>query len=114
VTVKTTYEIVHRTKSQLKNVKEFSALDDAHIPDEKRRKLDVKAFKCRFLGYEDDVKGYGVLNVVTGKVQIGRTVKLVEMTRAEHLMDHHDGEDATYWTFVYGLTAARFDHHRRW
>jgi transposase InsO family protein len=46
VTVKTPYEIVHRTKPQLKNLKVFGALGYAHIPDEKRRKLDAKAFKC--------------------------------------------------------------------
>jgi transposase InsO family protein len=58
VTVKTPYEIVHRTKPQLQNLKVFGTLAYAHIPDEKRRKLNAKAFKCRFLGYENGVKGY--------------------------------------------------------
>ncbi|KAG2785246.1 hypothetical protein PC129_g10490 [Phytophthora cactorum] len=38
VTVKTHYEIVYRTKPQLKNMKVFGALGYAHIPDEKRLK----------------------------------------------------------------------------
>ncbi|KAE8959310.1 hypothetical protein PF011_g30475 [Phytophthora fragariae] len=63
VTAMTPYEIVYQTKPQLKNLKVFGALGYGHIPDEKRRKLDAKAFKCRFLGYEDGVKGYRVLNV---------------------------------------------------
>ncbi|POM70701.1 Hypothetical protein PHPALM_12824 [Phytophthora palmivora] len=78
VTIKTPYEIVFKTKPQLKNVKVFGALGYAHIPDEKRRKLDAKAFMCRFMGYEDGMKGYSVINVATGKVQIVRIVKFME------------------------------------
>ncbi|KAG2869691.1 hypothetical protein PC129_g24553 [Phytophthora cactorum] len=55
VTAKTSYEFVYCTKPQLKNIKVFGALGYANIPDEKRRKLDAKAFKCRFMGYEDGV-----------------------------------------------------------
>ncbi|GMF42647.1 unnamed protein product [Phytophthora fragariaefolia] len=61
----------------------FGSLGYAHIPDEMRRKLDAKAFRCRFLGYEDGVKGYRVLSVATGKVQIVRTVKFMETTSAD-------------------------------
>jgi hypothetical protein len=39
------------------------------------------------------VKGYRVLNVTTGKVQIVRTVKFMETTSAEHLMDRQDADD---------------------
>ncbi|KAE9021320.1 hypothetical protein PR002_g12281 [Phytophthora rubi] len=80
VTVKTPYEIVYQKKPQLKNLKVFGALGCGHIPDEKRRKLDAKAFKCRFLGYENGVKGYRVLNVATGQVKIVRTVKFMKTT----------------------------------
>ncbi|POM61014.1 hypothetical protein PHPALM_30041, partial [Phytophthora palmivora] len=76
--IKTPYEIVYKTKQLLENLKVFGALGYAHIPNEKRRKLDAKAFKCRFMGYEDGVKGYRVMNVTTGKVQIVRTVKFME------------------------------------
>ncbi|OWY96592.1 Rve-domain-containing hypothetical protein [Phytophthora megakarya] len=95
VTVKTPFEIVYKSKPQLRNVKVFGALGYAHIPDEKRRKLDAKAFKCRFLGYEDGVKGYRVLNASTGKVQIVRTVKFIETTNPQHLMVHDEDEPAT-------------------
>ncbi|KAG3110720.1 hypothetical protein PI124_g9660 [Phytophthora idaei] len=57
-------------------MKVFGALGYAHTPDKKRRKLDAKAFRCRFMSYEDGVKGFRVQNVETGKVQIVRTVKL--------------------------------------
>ncbi|KAE8952811.1 hypothetical protein PR001_g33136, partial [Phytophthora rubi] len=86
VTVKTPFEIVYQKKPQLKNLKVFGALGYGHIPDEKRRKLDAKAFKCRFLGYEDGVKGYRVLNVETGQVKIVRTVKFMETTSTGDFM----------------------------
>ncbi|KAE9307328.1 hypothetical protein PR003_g21021 [Phytophthora rubi] len=93
VTVKTPYEIVYQKKPQLKNLKVFGALGYGHIPDEKRRKLDAKAFKCRFLGYEDGVKGYRVLNVETGQVKIVRTVKFMETTSTGDFMTEVEGDD---------------------
>ncbi|POM74329.1 Integrase catalytic core protein [Phytophthora palmivora] len=79
-----------------KNLKVFGALGYAHIPNEKRRKLDAKAFKCRFMGYEDGVKEYHVMNVTTGKVQIMRTVKFMETSTSGHLIVRQDeGEEPT-------------------
>ncbi|KAE9193589.1 hypothetical protein PF002_g23864 [Phytophthora fragariae] len=91
--MKTPYEIVYQKKPQLKNLKVFGALGYGHIPDEKRRKLDAKAFKCRFLGYEDGVKGYRVLNVETGQVKIVRTVKFMETTSTGDFMTEVEGDD---------------------
>ncbi|KAE9171648.1 hypothetical protein PF005_g27058 [Phytophthora fragariae] len=93
VTVKTPYAIVYQKKPQIKNLKAFGALGYGHIPDEKRHKLDAKAFKCRFLGYEDGVKGYRVLNVETGQVKIVRTVKFMETTSTGDFMTEVDGDD---------------------
>ncbi|KAE8962438.1 hypothetical protein PR001_g29707, partial [Phytophthora rubi] len=93
VTVKTPYEIVYHKKPQLKNLKVFGALGYGHIPDGKRRKLDAKAFKCRFWGYEDGVKGYRVLNVATGQVKIVRTVKFMETTSTGDFMTEVEGDD---------------------
>ncbi|GMF33983.1 unnamed protein product [Phytophthora lilii] len=93
VTVKTPYETVYKSKPQLKNLKVFGAIGYAHIPDEKRQKLDAKAFKCRFLGYEDGVKGYRVLELSTGNVKVVRTVKFMETTNPAHLMTQLDLED---------------------
>ncbi|GMF42867.1 unnamed protein product [Phytophthora fragariaefolia] len=93
VNTKTPYEIVNKAKPQLKNLKVFGSLGYAHIPDAKRRKLDAKAFRCRFLGYEDGVKGYRVLNVATGKVQIVRTVKFMETTNTDSVMVKQESED---------------------
>ncbi|GMF23837.1 unnamed protein product [Phytophthora fragariaefolia] len=48
VNIKTTYEIVNKAKPQLKHLMVFGSLGYAHIPDEKRLKLDAMAFsECR-------------------------------------------------------------------
>ncbi|KAG2760932.1 hypothetical protein PC129_g20959 [Phytophthora cactorum] len=73
-------------------MKVFGALGYAHIPDENRRKIDMKAFKC-VIGYEDGVKGYRVQNEETGKVKIVRTVTFVKTTSPGHLVAHHEDED---------------------
>ncbi|KAE8996328.1 hypothetical protein PF005_g17709 [Phytophthora fragariae] len=93
LTVKTPYEIVYQNKPQLKNLKVFGALDYGHIADGKLCKLDAKAFKCRFLGYEDDVKGYRVLNVGTGQVKIVRTVRFMETTSTDDFMTEGECDD---------------------
>ncbi|GMF57640.1 unnamed protein product [Phytophthora fragariaefolia] len=93
VNVQTPYEIVNKAKPQLKNLKAFGSLGYAHIPGEKRRKLDDEAFRCRFLGCKDGVKGYRVLNVATGKVQIVRTVKFMETTTTDSVMVKQESED---------------------
>ncbi|GMF32576.1 unnamed protein product [Phytophthora lilii] len=91
VIVKTPYEIVYKTK--LKNLKVFGAIGYAHIPDKKCRNLDAKAFKCRFLGYEDGGKGYRVLELSTGKVKVVHIVKFMETTNPAHLVTQLDLED---------------------
>ncbi|KAE9014119.1 hypothetical protein PR001_g15218 [Phytophthora rubi] len=93
VTVKTPYEIVYHKKPQLKNLKVFGALGYGHIPDEKRRKLDAKSFKYRFLGYVDGVKGYHVLNVATGQVKIVPMVKFMETTNTDDFTTKVEGDD---------------------
>ncbi|GMF42314.1 unnamed protein product [Phytophthora fragariaefolia] len=72
------------------NLKMFGELGYGHIPEDKRHMLDAKAFKCRFLDYEDDVKGYRVLNVATGQVKIVRAVKFMETKNTGDFMAEVD------------------------
>ncbi|POM66959.1 Integrase catalytic core protein [Phytophthora palmivora] len=93
VTIKTSYEIMYKTKPQPKNLKVFGALGYAYIPDDMPRKLDAKAFKSRFMGYKDGVKGYPVMNEATEKVQTARTVKFMETTSTDHVIVRQDTDD---------------------
>ena len=50
----------------------------AHVPDEKRTKLDPKSRKCIFLGYVEGTKCYHLYDVEKGSMIKSRDVKFVE------------------------------------
>ena len=52
----------------------FGCIAYAHIPDEKRKKLDNKGEKCIFLGVSDKSKAYKLYNPSTMKIVISRDV----------------------------------------
>ena len=52
----------------------------AHVPAEKRTKLDEKSQKYVFLGYSDVTKGYRLLDVKTNKLVVSRDVIFYEKT----------------------------------
>ena len=56
----------------------FGCVTYAHVPDELRKKLESKAEKCIFLGYNDGSKSYKLYNPLTNKVIIGRDVQFIE------------------------------------
>ena len=55
----------------------FGCIAYAHVPDEKRKKLDDKGVKCIFLGINDS-KAYKLLNPITKKIVISRDVVFKE------------------------------------
>ena len=61
-------------KQQLKftHLREFGTTVYAHIPKQKRQKLDQKAEKCLFVGYSENTKGYRVYNTQNKRVSIVR------------------------------------------
>ena len=48
----------------------FGCVAYAHIPDQKRKKLDDKREKCIFLGVNDQLKAYKLYNPNTKKILI--------------------------------------------
>ncbi|GMI66347.1 hypothetical protein HRI_000304000 [Hibiscus trionum] len=52
----------------------FGCVAYAHIPDQKRTKLDEKAEKCIFLGVSEQSKAYKLYNPITKKIVISRDV----------------------------------------
>jgi hypothetical protein len=46
----------------------------AHVPKEKRNKLNNKAIKCIFLNYKDGMKGYKLWDLVLRKTMYGQDV----------------------------------------
>lgn len=54
--------------------KVFGCIAFAHVPDEKRKKLDDKAEKCIFLGVSEHSKAYRLYNPITKRIIISRDV----------------------------------------
>ncbi|XP_015158466.1 uncharacterized protein [Solanum tuberosum] len=52
----------------------FGCIAYAHIPDQKRKKLDDKGEKCIFLGVSDQSKAYKLYNPNTKKILVSRDV----------------------------------------
>lgn len=74
---KTPYELWHGKKARFDHLKPFGTKVYVHIPKERRQKLDTKATKCIFVGYDEGVKGYRVWNPTTGRVELTRDVRFV-------------------------------------
>lgn len=61
-------------KSVADHFRIFGCIAYAHIPDEKRKKLDAKGEKCVFLGVSENSKAYKLLNPLNKKILISREV----------------------------------------
>ncbi|OWY90647.1 Transposon Polyprotein integrase, partial [Phytophthora megakarya] len=65
-----------------------------HVDKSKRTKLEPKSFKCMFLGYAEDSKGYRVYDLESNKVKVSRSVKLDER-EVNGIYDTTTAEDST-------------------
>ncbi|KAI3474406.1 hypothetical protein Pfo_029267 [Paulownia fortunei] len=80
----------------------FGCVAYAHIPDEKRKKLDDKGEKCIFLGVSDHSKAYKLYNPNTKRIVVSRDVVFDEQMFWEwnengpkqHIPADFDGENA--------------------
>lgn len=56
----------------------FGCVACVHIPENHRKKLDDKSFKCVWLGVSEKSKGYRLYNLVEKKIITSRDVVCVE------------------------------------
>ena len=63
-------------KPSLSHLRVFGCDAYAHVPKEKRTKLDSKSKRCIFIGYKDGLKGYKISNPERGKVVYNQDVLL--------------------------------------
>ena len=68
------YEALNGKSADYKDMRVFGCKCYAHIPKEKRSKLENASEICRFLGYATDQKGYRLLSINTGNVIVSRSV----------------------------------------
>ena len=67
------YEVMYKVKTNFTDLHPFGSKVYVKIEDQKRRKLDVKAEAMKFIGYDDQAKGYRLLGK-NNKVIISRNV----------------------------------------
>ncbi|KAL3662242.1 hypothetical protein V7S43_019078 [Phytophthora oleae] len=74
----TPYELAFTDKPRLDHLRVFGSIGYAHVDKAKRTKLEPKSFKCMFLGYAENSKGYRVYDLESNKVKVTRSMKLDE------------------------------------
>ncbi|KAE9073838.1 hypothetical protein PF007_g25651 [Phytophthora fragariae] len=72
------HELGFKVKPTLEHLRVLGSHGYAHIDKAKRTKLEPKSFRCIFLGYAENVKGYRVFDLGASKVKVTRSVKLDE------------------------------------
>ncbi|KAL4385642.1 hypothetical protein GQ457_15G013260 [Hibiscus cannabinus] len=75
---KTPVETWFGRKPSTKHLRVFGSICYAHIPAQKRSKLDAKAERGIFLGYDSQAKGYRIFNLDTEKIMISKDVEFNE------------------------------------
>ena len=74
----TPYERWFGSKPNVDHLRIFGCPVYVHTPDQKRRKLDPKAFKGLFVGYPAGTKGYKIFDPDTRKMVCSRDVSFLE------------------------------------
>lgn len=75
---KTPFEMWENRKPDVSNLKIFGSTAYTLIPKEKLKKLDSRSQKLTFVGYDDNTKGYRLIDLKTNKIILSRDVKFVE------------------------------------
>lgn len=83
-------EVWSGKKVDLSHLRVFGSPAYAHVPSQKRRKLDAKAKELIFVGYSDTSKAYRLLDPETHNIEIARTVDFFEHRILSHQPSHSD------------------------
>ena len=74
----TPFEAWKNTRPKVGHLRVFGCDAFAHIPKDERHKLDAKARKSIFLGYEEETKGYRLYDMTRSRVFYSRAVRFNE------------------------------------
>jgi hypothetical protein len=72
------WKIWFNNQPEYKHLRVFGCVAYAHIPNEKRRKLDMKSRKCIFIGYDNHSKGYKLYDGKNDEEFVSRDVVFIE------------------------------------
>jgi len=67
-------------KPSMKHLRVFGSICYVHIPDSQRSKLDAKARKCIFVGYDERKKGWKCMDPKTHLFVVSRDVIFDEVS----------------------------------
>lgn len=90
---KTPFELWCGKRANFEHFRIFGSEVYVHVPKQRRKKLDAKAKKCIFIGYDKDVKGYRVLDPKTNKVEVARDVKFLSHEFSKVSENSEDDDD---------------------
>ncbi|KAG6578218.1 Copia protein [Phytophthora cinnamomi] len=96
---KTPFEIVYKSKPNVKHMRIFGCKAYVLTPKEKRLKWDPKAREGIFMGYEERSKAYRVYDIEAGQVVISRDVTFDESSFDDSKAA--DGEEVNRLTDVF-------------
>ena len=65
-------------KPTVSHLKVFGSVAYAHVPDQRRTKLEDKSKRYVFIGYDEKTKGYKLLDPISKKVTVSRDVQINE------------------------------------
>ncbi|KAE8721174.1 hypothetical protein F3Y22_tig00016637pilonHSYRG00095 [Hibiscus syriacus] len=65
-------------KPTVSHLKVFGSVAYAHVPDQRRTKLEDKSKKYIFIGYDEKTKGYKLFDPISKKVMVSRDVRINE------------------------------------
>ena len=89
----TPYERWFGEKPDVDHLRIFGCSVYVHVPDEKRQKLDPKAFKGVFVGYPSGTKGYKIFEPKSEKMFRSRDVSFLEDSFNSILLSTTENED---------------------
>ena len=96
----TPFEAYTGNKPSVSHIRIFGCKAFAHIPHEKRQKLDAKTIECTHLGYSEHKRAYLLLHRPTGRILESRDVHFdegdgVEAERVVIEADYNENEHQT-------------------
>jgi hypothetical protein len=90
---KTPQEAWSGRKPDVSHLRVFGCKAFAHVPDEKRTKLESKSMPCVFLGYYEGTKAYRLMCVKTKRIIKSRDVVFIEGSKEISGVPHLEKEE---------------------
>lgn len=92
--MKSPYEMIHGKKPTVKHLRIYGSVCSIHVFDSQRTKLEAKAKKCIFVGYDEKQKGWMCMDPETHKYTVSCDVvfdQVLSYYGPHQVLDEQDG-----------------------